>query len=348
MNQQKRDLVFLSYASEDLDTVWKVYKGLIKRKLPVWFDKKDCKRGKWKPQIIKAITRSRFFVICISEGALCKTGEEPGFQDEDLNIAYSIALDQPEQEFTIVPVRLEDCDRGDFRLTSFQQYDLFPDFEAGLDRLAVDLGGLSLADAAARDERTEDEKLVAGMMGKARVAYYAGDYKKALTIIDSVLTIIPKDFRVWHNKGASLGRLGHYKEALAAYEKTLELNPNNHNAWFNKGFALAKLGRDEEALEGYDKALELKPDYAEAWNNKGAALGRLGRFKEALEACDKALASKPDYADAWHNKGTALTKLGRDEEALVAYDKALELKPDFQAAVNARERILKKLKEKSS
>ena len=99
MNQQKRDLIFLSYASEDLDTVWKVYDGFLKRKLTVWFDKKDCGPGGWKRQIIKAITHSRFFVICISEAALRKTGEEPGFQDEELNTGYKIAQDQPDQEF---------------------------------------------------------------------------------------------------------------------------------------------------------------------------------------------------------------------------------------------------------
>ena len=313
MNEQNRDLVFLSYASEDLDKVWKVYEGLLKRELPVWLDKKDGKTGRWKPQITKAITRSHFFVICISEAALRKTGDQPGFQDEELNIAYNIAQAQPDQEFTIVPTRLEDCDRGDFRLSSFQQYNLFPDFEAGLDKVAVDLGGISLSDATAKDERTEDEKLIAGLMSKAEAAYYAGEYEKVIIILDSVLSIKPKLFSAWLNKGFALGRLGRYEEALVIFDKTLKLKPNNARALCNKGLALAKLGRDEEALVAYDKALKFKPDYTEAWNNKGAALGRLGRYEEALTACDKALKLKPDYADAWHNKGLALTKLGRRE-----------------------------------
>ena len=104
----KRDRVFLSYASEDLAMAESIYDGLNKRKLNVWFDKEDLKPGVWKPQILKAISRSRYFVICISEAALKKTGDEtPGFQDKELNRAYEIAIMQPEEEFSIVPVRVE-------------------------------------------------------------------------------------------------------------------------------------------------------------------------------------------------------------------------------------------------
>ena len=125
MLKTKRDMIFLSYASEDLDWAKKISKELRKRNLKVWFDKKDLKTGKWKPQILKAINRSRYFIICISVAALRKVGDKPGFQDEELNRAYEIAMAQSDTQFAIVPVRIEDCPRGDTRLTSFQQYDLY-------------------------------------------------------------------------------------------------------------------------------------------------------------------------------------------------------------------------------
>ena len=118
-----------------------------------------------------------------------KTGEKPGFQDNEQQTAYEIAQAQPDQEFTIVPIRLEDCERGDFRTTSFQQYDLFPDIEEGLDKLAVHLGGVSLSDATEQDERTEDEKIIESLKGKARSAHYAKDFEKALTTLNSILAL---------------------------------------------------------------------------------------------------------------------------------------------------------------
>ena len=84
----KRKQVFISYAHENLETVENVILGLKKRNLRVWFDKEHLAPGKWKPQIVKAITRSRFFLIFISNAALHKTGEEPGFQDNELQAAY--------------------------------------------------------------------------------------------------------------------------------------------------------------------------------------------------------------------------------------------------------------------
>ncbi len=159
MAELNTNRVFLSYAKEYIDKVKDVYEGLIKRGLNVWFDEEDLQAGRWKPQIKKAISRSRYFIICISEAALRKTGEEMrGFQDEELNRAYDIAEEQSDKDFTIVPVRLEECGRGDFRLSGFQQYDLFKDFENHLDKLAINLGGTSLSDSMAKDERKEDEK----------------------------------------------------------------------------------------------------------------------------------------------------------------------------------------------
>lgn len=132
-----------------------VYEGLIIRGLKVWFDKKHLGPGKWKPQIERAIRRSRYFIICLSNAAIRKTGDEPGFQDHELNEAYNIAKDQTEQEFTIIPVRIEDCNRGDHRLTLFQQYDHFDYFNGGLPKLAVNMGGVSLSDLEAKDKRSK-------------------------------------------------------------------------------------------------------------------------------------------------------------------------------------------------
>jgi hypothetical protein len=46
MPDEKKPQVFLSYASENLDMVRKVYDGLVKRGLNVWFDKENLGPGK--------------------------------------------------------------------------------------------------------------------------------------------------------------------------------------------------------------------------------------------------------------------------------------------------------------
>jgi tetratricopeptide (TPR) repeat protein len=235
MPEDEREFTFISYANEDLKLALKLYEGLKKRKVNVWFDKEDLKDGRWKPQIMKAINRSKNFVICLSNATLKKTsGEIPGFQDEELQYAYDIAKNQPEDKFTIVPVRLEDCDRGDHRISIFQQYDLFQDWKGVLDKLAVHLGGVSLSDTAAKDERTEDEKIIARLMGEGVTYYYSSEYEKALSM----------------------------------FEAAINIKPDFHDAWNGKGIVLHNLERYEEAIKAYDKAIEIKPDFRDAWNGK--------------------------------------------------------------------------------
>jgi hypothetical protein len=186
MTNDRKNRVFLSYAREDQDRVRQVYEGLIKRGLNVWLDKESSGPGKWLPQITKAIARSRYFVICLSQSSISKTGDKPGFLDEELNMAYNIAMNQPVTEFSIIPLRLEDCDRGDHRLTMFQQYDLHDDFNKGLDKLALDLGGVALADVKPKDQRTEDQKLIDDLFAKSATEYYAGKLKESIEKSDIV------------------------------------------------------------------------------------------------------------------------------------------------------------------
>jgi tetratricopeptide (TPR) repeat protein len=312
MPGKKKDRVFLSYAHENLDMVRQIYAGLKERQIDVWFDKADLGPGLWKRKIEKAIPKCRYFIICLSEAALKKVGDEsPGFQDEELQQAYEIARVQPEGDFTIVPVRLEDCDRGDHRLSPYQQYDLFNDFNSELDNLSINLGGVSLADKFAKDTRSEDEKFLENLHNNAITFFYAGELDKSLAIFSSLVVLKPDGAETWFNKGVVLSGLGRNDEAIEAYDKALEINPDDAKVWNNKGTVLSGLGRNDEAIEAYDKALEINPDDAKVWYNKGNALYALGRNDEAIEAYDKDLEINPDDAKVWNNKGTVLSDLGR-------------------------------------
>lgn len=255
-----RDQVFLSYAREDLPKVRELYQGLQSRGLKVWFDQVSIGPGRWKEQIVKAIASSRYYVITISNAALRKTGAEPGFLDQELDAAYQFAKDLPVKDFTIVPVLLEDCDRGDNRLKSFQQYALHEGWEAHLDALALAIGGHPAADLSAKDERSDNEKLIAGLKSRAEAFHYAGDYEGAIQLWDAVLVLEGDSSIAWHNKGNAFRRLARYDDALTAYEKSLSLNPRQPDTLYNKGNVLAERGRQKDAIKCFDQALALRPD----------------------------------------------------------------------------------------
>ncbi|MBO1223486.1 MAG: toll/interleukin-1 receptor domain-containing protein [Candidatus Scalindua sediminis] len=348
MSISKSARVFLSYANEDLETVKKVYDGLKKRGLNVWFDKEHLKPGPWKPQVEKAISKSRYFVICISEAALRKTGDEPGFQDEELNRAYNIAEKQSDQDFTIVPVRLEECNRGDTRLSSSQQYDLFNDFEGGLDKLSVDIGGSSLSDSTAKDERTEDEKTIDHLIGKARVASYAAEYDKSMAILNSILALDPEHAttlndlgEVWREKGEYDKAIKYHEKALESYLKNFgEEHPDVAIIWNNLGCDCLLKGKYDKAIEYYEKSLksylknfgEEHQHVAVSWNNLGEVWRQKNECGKAIEYFDKALKSDlknfgedhPVVATRWNNLGLACRRIGEYVKAIEYHEKALK------------------------
>lgn len=286
MSEADKARVFLSYAHEDLAIVRKIYTGLKERNLAVWFDKEDLGPGLWKRKIEKAIPKSRYFVICISKAALKKTGNEPGFQDEELQQAYEIARVQPEDAFTIVPIRLEDCGRGDHRLSPHQQYDLFNDLEAGMDKLAVDLGGISLSNRLLEDTRNDDEKIIDMLDGKAIAHYYAGDLGKSLDVFTSIILSYPDYPVAWRRKGAVLSNLGRQEEAIEAYDKSMDL----YSAHF---------GRKTESGR---VVMGARPEYGEIMASRGHSLYAIGRNDDAIESFKSAISifeaiGAPGYAD---------------------------------------------------
>lgn len=343
MSRSENKRIFLSYASEDLEIVEKIYAGLIERRLVVWFDKKNLKPGAWSIQIMKAISRCRYFVICISKSALKKTGDKnPGFQDSELNRAFEIAMMQPMNEFTIVPIRIEDCDRGDTRITSFQQYDLFNNFEAGLDNIAVSLGGVSISDIGQEDTRSQDEKDIENLTGRAETLFYAKEYDEALNIFTLINSKFPNEAEPWHNKSITLLNLRRYRESLSACERALELDPKSFESLRLKGVLLPLIGEIKESIPVLDNAIKTEPGQGDAWTltAKAASLNSLERYEEALSACEKAIEFDPNNDLTWQIKASSLRNLKRYEESLLGYEKALSLNPNDPEALAGKSATL--------
>ena len=343
--------VFISYASEDLAQVRRLYEDLKIRNVNAWLDDNDLRLGRWKPQITKAIAQSNYFLFCISEAALKKIGDKPGFQDEELNIAFEIALAQSEQTFTIVPVRLEDVNRGGNRLEIFQQYDLFNDWAGTLDKLAIMFGGAPLeSNIEVEKELTEEQKTLNALYGKAHALYLSKQYERSLEIVKAIEIYEGETARNLVNKGAAAHALGRFEEALNAFDKAISLLPDSENIspselhiiWHNRGKALTDLGRFDDALASLDKALSIKSD-EKIWLDKARIFSRLDDSEREFHALDMALSINPDFENAYAVKGITLYQLARYSEALSALNKAISIKFDFPLAHELRGENLFKL-----
>ncbi len=332
MMKSKQNRIFISYASEDLAKVKKVYQGLIKRKCDVWFDQESLLPGNWKPQILKAISRSRYFLIFLSKAALKKTGDiEPGFQDEELNYAYQIAMNQSDQNFTIIPIRLEDCDRGDFRTSVYQQYNLFEDYEKTLDMLSIHLGGVPNSNIKTEDERTEDDKIVDSLISKSIATYYAKEYENAIKILESVLIISQHNYNALSVKGVILFELKYFEDALNLVN--LALKTHKKDIFFEtlKIALLWQLDRKKDAFEAEFKIFTTNWQTRSAHFHDGVVRPDSGFYKEDIGQnlmIQEKLKSTNPLSYLWLRKTEILTHLERPTEGLKTCDEAISLFPD--------------------
>ena len=130
--------IFIAYAVEDVRSALDLYSALENRGYEPWIDRRKLLPGQnWLRRIEDAISSSDFFIACFSGNSARKRG---GFQAE-IRYALDCARRMPLDDVFIIPVRLDDC-RVPRAITRETQYvDLFPDFNAGFDRILAIIEG---------------------------------------------------------------------------------------------------------------------------------------------------------------------------------------------------------------
>jgi TIR domain len=130
--QARSPRIFIAYAVEDTGSAEELFRALSARGFAAWLDRRKLLPGQnWPRSIEEAITGSDFFIACFSRQSVRKRG---GFQAE-VRYALDCAQRVPLDEVFIIPVRLDDC-RVPVRIQKETQYvDLFPDWNAGLQRV---------------------------------------------------------------------------------------------------------------------------------------------------------------------------------------------------------------------
>lgn len=128
----ERARVFLAYAEEDQAQVKRLYAELQKAGFEPWMDQEKLVPGQnWPRAIERSIELSDFFLGCFSRRAAVKRGH---FQCE-LRYALDVAARMPLEDIFLVPLRLDNCDIPRQIAAKTQYVDLFPDWQAGVERL---------------------------------------------------------------------------------------------------------------------------------------------------------------------------------------------------------------------
>ena len=98
--------VFLCYARSDIVAVRALYGRLTKDGVDAWMDKEKLLPGQdWELEIRKAVRESDIVAVCLS-----KQFNQAGFRQKEVRLALDAAMEQPEGEIFIIPIRMEECD----------------------------------------------------------------------------------------------------------------------------------------------------------------------------------------------------------------------------------------------
>ena len=115
--------VFLCHASEDKPAVRELYQLLISQNwIDPWLDEEKLLPGQdWNMEIEKAVENADAVIVFLSDNSVGKEG----YIQRELRFTLDIALEKPEGEIFIIPLRLNDCALPR-RLQSWHYVDFFP------------------------------------------------------------------------------------------------------------------------------------------------------------------------------------------------------------------------------
>jgi hypothetical protein len=125
--------LFISYASEDFADAKRLYQSLSDvPEIRLWMDKETLLPGDtWEESILSAIARCRFFIVVLTPTAVRKDG----FVKTEVAKAVDCLRSSADGKYTIIPVRLSQCEVTDDNLKSLHIVDMFPDWEKGIAEL---------------------------------------------------------------------------------------------------------------------------------------------------------------------------------------------------------------------
>jgi len=127
---------------------------------------------------------------------------------------------------------------------------------------------------------------------------------------------------------------GKYKSAAGICQSIIKKQKNNVDAYNLLGIIQDKLGKRNDAIASFKKALKLLPENTEILNNLGTTHLDLHELEKAKKCFTKALSINENQAESHYNLGNVYYQEDNKEEAKKEYIRSAELAPTHAKALN--------------
>ena len=183
-------------------------------------------------------------------------------------------------------------------------------------------------------------------------SYQKGDYRKAVSLWQKALELIPGDAEVHNFIGIGYYNLNQLENASKHFTIASELDTNYYEAFNNLGYDLFLQKQYGKAQKAFKRALEINPDYAAAKLNyettKMIMSGELQRevfelteqaaklddYDKQIEFYEKILLMDANNAEVHNNLAVAYYYADSLDGAYDHLNKALILRKDYAEAIN--------------
>ena len=163
---------------------------------------------------------------------------------------------------------------------------------------------------------------------RGHAKYMEGQYKAAITDLDTALRIKPGYAEAYNGRGIMKSVLLQHKAAIVDFDAALRIKSDFADVYSNRGVVKTQLKQYEAAVADFDAALRIKSS-AKAYYGRGIAKAKLEWYEAAVADFNAALRIKPDYFQAYKDRGVTKSLQGQYEAAVADFDAALRIKPDW-------------------
>ena len=174
-------------------------------------------------------------------------------------------------------------------------------------------------------------------LGLARALGYEGKTDKAVSLLQSLVSANPRDFRTLFLMAQVQARTNP-QASREALDKVLQIQPNFAPAYRERGMLNVQAQDYQAAGEDLAHAVSMGLTDAATYNFLGICYSRLGRFNDAVDSYSKALAADPKLAQAHLNLGFVYERMGNKPSAISEYKEACRLDRRICAMVASHER----------
>jgi tetratricopeptide (TPR) repeat protein len=172
-------------------------------------------------------------------------------------------------------------------------------------------------------------------------AFQAGDYDRAIQLMDYALTLQVNNQQAAAAtiaRGSAYALKGDLERALKDFETGLKLNPRATEGYRNRGILFAKKNDFDSAISDFTEAIDLKPDNWKPYLNRAEAFASKHEWEAEVGDLEKVLQLNPKCAPAYADRAAVTLRRKDYKRALEDSQKAIELDANYFGGYYARAR----------